>query len=220
MTFHLGTYSPLSEKESRGSLGWSGIGNASLGNRNVAQWRTLWGITGFLWGREVGGGGSGEEEHVLVLIFSFCVIPSSKHINHKRVISWSDRCPCPCQLSSALQRLPHCSPAALQENILERCDFCQCQTDGHVRVCERVRVWVGELERKKSKRRRAKQLFALISLLRHIQAPQGEHSSLKVTFALYWEERGGYSLHLCWLQKCVCFFWDFLTVSLWRDWVE
>lgn len=30
---------------------------------------------------------AGEEERVLVLIFSFCVSPPSKRINHKRVIS-------------------------------------------------------------------------------------------------------------------------------------
>lgn len=41
----------------------------------------------FLWGCEVGAGVSTAEKHVLVLIFPFCVIPSSKRINHKRVTS-------------------------------------------------------------------------------------------------------------------------------------
>lgn len=43
---------------------------------------------------------------------------------------------------------------------------------------------------KKSNEWRAKQLFALISGLRHTQTPQGEHSSLKLTFALYREGQG------------------------------
>lgn len=58
------------------------------------------------------------------------------------------------------------------------------------RHANKVCVEMTELEGRKSNEWRAKQLFALISLLRelrHTQAPQGEHSSLKLTFALHWE---------------------------------
>lgn len=78
-----------------------------------------------LWGRDVGAGGSGEEEHVLVLIFSFCVIPPSKRINHKRVISWNDETPAPASshllsASCPLQLLSYSSPAVTQENIWKK----------------------------------------------------------------------------------------------------
>lgn len=58
----------------------------------------------FFQGCEVGAGVSTVEKHVLLLIFSFCVIPPSRRINHKRVIPRNGEDLYPCQLSS-----PFCS---------------------------------------------------------------------------------------------------------------
>lgn len=71
----------------------------------------------------------------------------------------------------------------------------------------------------KSTELRAEQLFALLPLVRHTQAPQEKHSSLKLTPELHWQGQGGYSLQWRWLSKCVYCFPYFLTVSLRSKWM-
>lgn len=87
IAFFLRTSSLLSEEESRRPRGLFLRGNASLAGRNTAQWRTLWGNHRvFIEGCEVGAEGpSRGREHVLVLVFSFCVTASSKRLNHTSV---------------------------------------------------------------------------------------------------------------------------------------
>lgn len=122
--------------------------------------RTLWGITVFstrLWGGSRSK--QTDEEHVLVKIFSVCVIPPSKRLNQKRVIPFSY--------------------SYLGNTYLQ----CKLKTDVWInaRVCDWITEWRGE----KFNKLRPKLLFALISLLRQTQGPQEDSSCLKLTFALY-----------------------------------
>lgn len=156
-------------------------------------------IEGYEWGSR---GQQRGSEQVLVLVFSFCVIPSSKRVHHKCGMSWNKRNPCHlsspvCSVSSPVFIIPFPRTYTDERNvILKAGDIVWTHADRHVER-ERVRgecvcVWLTyELGRKvMSNKQRAEQLFALIRLVRHTQAPQEEHSSLKLTFALYWQGAG------------------------------
>lgn len=72
-------------------------------------------------------------------------------------------------------------------------------------------------EKKEANEWRAKQLFALIPLLRHTRAPQGERSGLKLTFALHWEGQGDTAYIYVGCQKVFIVSRICLQLSLWRD---